>query len=363
MGQKVRAAVLEAPSRMVIREFDMPEIGPDDGLLKVEMAGVCGTDPSIYTGKIKYGDLPLILGHEILGRIAKVGANASKRWGVKEGDRVIMEAVIRCGYCSRCLVGDYRFCENIQSYGTFVSCDVPPHLWGAYAEYMYLAPGVIPHKISEKVPAEAAVLVNAVVANSIHWGRLVGDFCIEDAVVIQGAGQQGLCLTIVAKASGCHPIIVTGLSSDANRFELAREFGADYTINVEEEDVVERVRGLTNGRMADVVVDVSGSTKGIQTSVNLIKKRGTVVVPATTGTQTQTPLIMDKLVHEDIKLVGIFASDARVMGKAVKLVESGKYAFHKIVTHKFPLEEAEMAVKTTGGYFKDAHSIKCVVVP
>lgn len=93
------------------------------------------------------------------------------------------------------------------------------------------------------------------VADGIRWGRLVGDFCLGDTVVIQGVGQQGLALVIVAKESGCNPIIVTGLSKDMERFDLAKEFGADYAIDVEKEDVGERVRELTGGHMADVVVD------------------------------------------------------------------------------------------------------------
>lgn len=149
MGQRIRAAVLVSESKILMREFDKPDISQDDGLLKVEMAGVCGTDPGIYSGKVKYADFPIILGHEILGRIAEIGSKASQRWKVKEGDRVIVEAFIRCGYCSKCLTGDYRFCENGLAYGTFVSAVVPPHLWGAYSEYMYLAPGAIVHKISE----------------------------------------------------------------------------------------------------------------------------------------------------------------------------------------------------------------------
>ena len=86
MKPKVRAAVLEDRSKIAIREFDMPEIGPEDGLLKVEMVGVCATDPKLYTGLIKYVDFPLILGHEVLGRVAKLGRKAAKRWRVREGD-------------------------------------------------------------------------------------------------------------------------------------------------------------------------------------------------------------------------------------------------------------------------------------
>jgi alcohol dehydrogenase len=360
MPKKVRAAVVEAKSKMAIREFDMPEIGREDGLLKVEMVGVCGTDTVLYSGALKLHDFPFILGHEILGRVAKVGDIASKRWGVKEGDRVTMEALVRCGYCRNCMVGDYRFCENKIDIG-FATCTPPPHLFGAYSEYLYLFPGSALYKISEKVPSEAAVLVNAVISNAVRWGRLVGDFALGDAVVIQGAGRQGLALVCVAKESGCNPIIVTGVSTDKERFALAEEFGADYCINVDVEDPVERVREITAGKMADVVVDVSGNGKTIPISIDMVRKQGKVVIASLT--HSQIPINMDKIVDSDIKLVGVFTSDARSMTKAVKLVESRKYPLEKMVTHKFSLDEAEKAVQTAARYFKDISPIKCVIIP
>lgn len=364
MGQKVKAAVLEIAEKLALREFELPETGPEDGLLKVEMAGVCtGTDPNLYRGKVVYADLPIIMGHEMIGRIARVGNVASRRWRVKEGDRVIVEGFIRCGYCPKCIAGDYRFCDNQLSYGGGVSASRPPHLWGAYAEYMYLPSGAVVYKVSEKIAPEAGVLVNAVIANAIHWGRLIGDFGIGDAVVVQGVGQQGLALVIAAKESGCNPIIVTGLSVDTQRFALAREFGADYTINVEEENVVQRVREITGGQMADVVVDVAGNPKAIETSIELVRNQGTVVVPAVTGKGVTTPVVFDRLVYRDIRLMGVFSSDCRSMGKAIKLVESGKYPIEKIVTHRFSLEEAEKAVRTAGRYFKDINPVKCVIIP
>lgn len=363
MSKKVQAAVLDSISHMTIREFDMPRVGNNDGLLKIEMAGVCGTDPKIYKGKVNNGDLPMILGHEILGRIAKVSEQASARWKVKKGDRVIVEPFVHCGNCSRCLSGEYRFCENGFSYGTVRSSIVPPHLWGAYAEYMYLHPDAIVHKITETLPAEAAVMITAVVADGIRWGRLVGDFSIQDAVVIQGAGPQGLTLVMVARESGCSPIIITGLSRDKERFKLAREFGADYAIDVEQEDVIKRVSDLTDGHMADVVVDVAGSPEAIPLSIELAKRHGTLVFPTLVGVDVSTPLITDKLVIKELKFIAAYSSDSVSISKAIKLVESRKYPIEKMVTHRFTLAEAERAVQTAAGQFKDQYPIKCVIIP
>jgi alcohol dehydrogenase len=363
MVEKIRAAVVVDKSKMEIQKFEKPHIGPEDGLLKVEMVGVCGTDPGFYSGKVKVADFPIILGHEIVGQIAEIGDVASKRWKVKKADRVIVETVFRCGYCEKCVTGDYRFCERNFGYGTTVSASVPPYLWGGYAEYMYLAPGSMVYKVSEKIPAKAAVLINAVLSNAIRWGRVSGNLSIFDAVVIQGAGPQGLALTIVAKESGCNPIIITGLTKDRKRFELAKEFGADYFIDVEREDVVKIVRDITNGYMADIVVDVAGSPKATLATIDLVKTQGTIVLPTVMGNEVVTPIATDKIVMRDIKVIGQFTSDSRTMGKAIKLVESGKYPIEKIVSHTFALDDAEKAVRTTGGYLQDSYFTKGVIVP
>jgi alcohol dehydrogenase len=327
------------------------------------MVGVCGTDPKIYAGKIKYTEFPIILGHEIIGWIDEIGDTASARWNVKKGDRVAVESCIRCGYCNKCVSGDYRFCEKQLGYGTFVSSSVSPYLWGGYAEYLYLPPGAVVQRVSDKVPAKAGVLIHAVIADAIRWGRVAGDFCIGDVVVIQGVGQQGLAQTIVAKESGCGPIIVTGLAKDTARFELAKEFGADYILVADQEDVQQRVREITNGHMADVVVDVSGSSQAIITSIDIVKKQGTVVIPGLTGREVATPIQTDRITLNDIRLIGQFTSDIRTLGRAINLVESAKYPIEKIVSHTFSLDEAEKAVRTAGGYFEDVYPIKCVIIP
>ncbi|MDP2728669.1 MAG: alcohol dehydrogenase catalytic domain-containing protein [Dehalococcoidia bacterium] len=362
MARKALSAVLEKPGSIVVREFDVPEVGPEEGLLKVEMVGVCGTDPKYYHGKLPV-PYPIILGHEILGRIAEIGEVAAKRYGVAKGDRVVVESSTTCGHCRYCLIGSYRLCENKRSYGINVTSTTPPHLWGAYGEYMHLTPGSIIHRISETVPAEAAVLINAVIANGIQWVRNLGGASIGQAVVIQGLGPQGLAMTLAAKESGAYPIIVTGLSADQDRFELAQEFGADHYINVQEEDVVARVREITKGQMADIAVDVTGSSDAILKSLDMVRKQGTLVCAGLTGTGTVTPLPMDRIVLNEIRVQGVFSKGVDAVASAVKLVESRRYPLESMVTHKFPLKEAEQAVQAVGGEVPGVRPIKAVLIP
>ena len=116
MPESTRAATLVAPNQLEIREYPIPDIPPEGGLLKVEMGGVCGSDVKYYHGKIHL-PLPIILGHEILGRVEKLGSKAAAIHGVQEGDRVILKGALGCGRCTDCRRGAARFCKNRTNYG------------------------------------------------------------------------------------------------------------------------------------------------------------------------------------------------------------------------------------------------------
>lgn len=363
---KTRSMVLEGPRKMVMREFDIPQIGPDEGLLKVVMTGVCGTDPKFYQAGF---NAPLILGHEMFGHIAEIGQEASKRYGIEKGDHVVLDVNVRCGFCPSCLSGNYKFCSSPRAYGTGTNALVPPNLWGAYGEYMYIAPNSIVHKVSKDMASETAVLINAVIANGIQWIRIQGGASIQKRVVIQGVGPQGLAAVIAARESGASPIIVTGIMpDDEQRFALAKEFGADYMIDVRAEDVGKRVTEITEGKMADLVLDVTGNPQGILKSIDLVKQQGTVVcagvVSSTKGSEDMsTPIPTNKLVRNEIRFQGVHTSSAEAVVAAVRLVESGKYPIEKMVTHRFSLERAEEAVKTVGREVPGVFPVKAVIVP
>src|SRR3989338_8753964 len=163
-----RSMVCERPNEMKIQEFNLPKIGSYEGLVKMELVGVCGSDPSIYHGSPSRvpRPYPIIMGHELLGRIHNIGEKASKRWGVKEGDRVVIESSVGCRLCKSCIMGDYRLCENAVKYGMYVSCKESPYFWGGYGEYLYLSPYSKVCKISEELPAEAALMSVANLGNT-----------------------------------------------------------------------------------------------------------------------------------------------------------------------------------------------------
>jgi alcohol dehydrogenase len=359
---KVAAAVLESVERIAVREFERPDIGPDDALLRVEMAGICGTDYHVFDGTLA-APFPLILGHEILGHIAAIGDRAAARYGVKEGDRVSVEGSVPCWACEYCLSGAYRFCSSKRGYGLVTSTNEPPGLWGAMAEYMYLAPGSVIHRVPDSIPAKVAI-VDGIIANGIQWLRRHGDASTGDTVVIQGAGPQGLAATAIARESGAAKVIVTLLARDAGRLELARAFGADHTIVADREDVVQRVRELTNGRLADVVLDVTGSSKAIESSMEIVRRQGTFVLGGLTGKNTVTSLKLDHLVWNEIRVQGVFTKGADAMAAAYRFLETrgDRYPLERMVSHVYPLAEAETAIRASSGAQGDQF-IKAAIVP
>jgi alcohol dehydrogenase len=306
---------------------------------------------------------PIIMGHEIFGTIAEMGREASKRHGLNEGDRAIVEYTFGCGKCFYCMKGDYIHCESLLTFGSMISCKDPPHLWGAYSEFLYLPLRAMVHKVRDNLLPEVGVLICAVLGNAIRWLRMIGGISLGDTVVIQGPGQQGLAGVIVSKEAAAAKVIVTGRTGDRVRFELAKTFGADETIDVERTDPVEWVRRVTHGRMADLVMDATGNPKGAITAIDLVKKRGTVILPGLYGTDKEIPLILDKIVYKEVRMQGVFSHDFRSVLPAIHLAESGKYPLERMVTHRFPLNEAEKAVKLAGGEVKGEDPIKVVIIP
>ena len=338
---KCKSMVLEKPRCMYMQEFDIPTPAKDDFLLKVDMVGICGGDPIEYEGRNKKVHYPLILGHEMVGRIAELGDGARAK-GYKEGDRVTVEPYIVCGECEYCLNGLYQFCENSRAYGVNISCSEPPHLCGAYGDYMYVEKGSKVHRIDDGVPDEAACMAS-VLGNGVRWVRTIGKVKFGEAVVILGPGAQGLVSVIAAKEAGAYPIIIAGKTRNPNKWDLAKEYGADYVIDITKEDAVEAVKKYTGGKMADVVIECSGSGQMMELGIELARIAGRMVLAGTCG-YAQNGLTTDLIVFKELQLLGGLGQswDTEM---AVKIINSRKYPVEKLVTQVFPMEEADEAMK------------------
>jgi len=270
-------------------------------------------------------------------------------WGVKPGDRVVLEASTSCGACEACLTGSYRFCKNPLGYGLKTSCETPPHLWGAYSRYMYIAPGSVVFPIQENVSLKTATLITGVIANSVQWVCLLGRIKVGDTVLIQGMGVQGLGAIVAAREAGASKIFISGLSGDQDRFDLALRLGARQVINIETDDLVRTIAELTGSRGVDLVLDVTGNPASISLALETVRKQGTVVEAGLIGQNTRVPIILDRIMQKEIRLQGARSKGYRATAAALSIAESGKYPLDQIVTAEFPLTECERAIEIAAG--------------
>jgi threonine dehydrogenase-like Zn-dependent dehydrogenase len=192
---------LEGKHSLHREEYEVPDVSEEGALLAVETTSVCGTDIGLYQGQSHFEALPIVLGHEVAGRIIDGADETLKRWDVEVGDRVMPEPYIPCYECQDCQTGNYHMCEKDRCYGVSISADTPPHLWGGYGRLMYLHPDSRIHPIGEDVSSRAACL-GSVVGNGVRWIISKGDVSPGDSVAIIGPGAQGLATTIVADEVG-----------------------------------------------------------------------------------------------------------------------------------------------------------------
>ncbi|MEK4921312.1 zinc-binding dehydrogenase [Cytobacillus sp. FSL R5-0569] len=346
MEKTCEAAVAIAPNITEIQQFNLPKIGHDDALLKVESVGICGADIFLYKNITK----PMILGHECVGIITKIGKSAQKKWGVKEGDRVVIEEPLPCGYCRECKSLNYQLCKNGGRYGQ-VPISVKPSLWGGFSEYMYLHPNTQVYKVANHVKSEVAPMFIPI-SNGIRWVQDIGKLKLGGTIVIQGPGQHGLGCVIAAKQLGAGCIIVTGMNQDSKRFEVAKELGAHHIINVEEEDPIEAVSNITSGEMADVVMDITtGATMAVSLSLELARIGGTIVL-AGAKNKPVPDFMSDTIFRKELTIKGVYGRDFRTVIPAIELIESNVLPLELLSTHVFPLEKTDYAMKVFSGEIK-----------
>ncbi|WP_136709768.1 zinc-binding dehydrogenase [Agromyces sp. H66] len=365
MTDMVRAAVQTGPRQIEMREFPRPVIGPDDGLLRVEANGICGSDVEIYRGHMGMNPNPFIPGHEPMGIIEELGDRAAERWGVQVGDRVALEVIVPCRACEDCLLGRYQACR-FRKYGHGVTgIEVSPSLWGGFAEYLYISPNSVLHKIDKTLPAEIAAMYNPLGAG-VRWAVDLGEVGLGDTLVVLGAGQRGLAAVIAAKSVGAGTVIVTGLAADAHKLAVATELGADHVLVVDGDDgrdVVEAVTEITGGRMADVALDLTPMAGGpVMDAFRSVRHGGRVVLAGLKGNR-ELPIATDVIINRGLTVKGAFGVDASANRRAIALLESGRFPLEKLHTHTFGLDDVGLAIETLAGETDDTSAIHVSVHP
>jgi threonine dehydrogenase-like Zn-dependent dehydrogenase len=361
MTDLVRAAVQTGPNQMEVRQFPRPKIGPDEGIVRLERCGICGSDVEMFRGERQRP--ACIPGHELLGIIDEVGERAAQRWAVTAGDRVAVEIVVPCHNCDLCLMGRYMSCRNKPGgYGGSTPIEREPPLWGGYAEYLYLHPNAIVHKVEKDLDPDIAVMFNPLGAG-VRWTLHLGEAKLGDTVLILGPGQRGLMSVIAAKMAGAGTIIVTGLEKDAHKLALAQEFGADHVINVDKENTVARVMEITDGAGADVVLDVTPMAhQPVLDAIDGVRHGGRVVLAGLKGRRPMS-FVSDSIIQKGATVVGAYSVDARAYVDAIKIIESRRFPFEKLHTHTFGLEDAAHAIDVLAGDVPGEQAIHVSIDP
>ena len=355
------AMVLTAPRKLEAMELPLPEIDDDSGLLRIEACGICGSDYEQFDGVLRT-PTPVVPGHEPLGVVAAIGDRAAKRWGVDVGDRIAVETMIACHHCGPCLSGSYHLCTTRRIY-SYIPLSEDPGLWGSYAQYMYLDPNAVVHKVDASLPPEIAVMFNPLGAG-FRWAVEIPKTGPGDTVLILGPGQRGLASVLACREAGAQKVIVTGLAADAKKLAVAREFGADATIDVQNEDVTTRVQELTGGRGADVVVDVSSfAVEPVAEAVDYVRLGGTVVLAGVKGFKPIPNFISDKIVMKEVSIHGAIGVTRTGYANAIRLIESRSHPVEKMHTHDFRLDEADLAIRTLAREIEGEESIHSCLIP
>ena len=371
MPNLVKAAVMTAPRRLETRLFPYPELSePGSVVMKMEMAGICGTDKHTYRGETtQYGGtgaetlspFPIIPGHENVGTIAEIyprGYDLRDFDGspLRVGDRIVMCPDVLCGKCYYCRRGaGFVWCEQMQGYGNSFTCAEPPHLMGGWAEYIYLRPDVHIYKVPVGLPPRIAVMAELMAVTwNLDKAKEFYSFANEgfatgDTVVVQGVGPLGVLHVLKARVMGAGTIIA--LDRSPHRLALAREFGADVTINVSEsteEERIQLVRDETGGRGADLVVECVGYPQVVREGLEMLRKGGMYIETGNfVDTGDVSVNVHRHLCAKNVRLIGLTNHPVTGFPPSLKLLHRymDTFPLHRFVSHTYPIERAEEAMQ------------------
>jgi threonine dehydrogenase-like Zn-dependent dehydrogenase len=382
-SQTVLAATLVQPGQYEVREYPLPEPGPGCVLVKMELSGICGTDKHTYQGYINQyagiGDgkkirFPIIQGHENVGTVAAVGGDGRytdfEGLPLAVGDRVVVGANVSCGDCYYCRHDfPYYFCQNMTDYGNNLSAADPPYLFGGWSQYMYIVPGSFLVRVPDDLPSEVAVLTE-VMAVTVGLDRAKQmsvfpseAFQFDDTVVVLGVGPLGMCFLMKARMLGAGNIIAVDLSE--YRLQFAKRLGADHVLNVSKTSLADRldfVRGLTQGRGADMVVETAGVPKAVPEGFEMLRLGGLLVEAGNFSDLGEVPISPFRhLCSKSVRILGVGGEEPASYGPSMRQMARymHNYPLREFVSHRFPLREVEAAVQKAIG----PDSMKVAIAP
>jgi len=321
----------EAGKPFAIEDVEVPSIGPEDVLVEIRAAGICGSDVHYKRGDSSPSAIPLTLGHEGAGTVKEVGSDVTN---VKVGDNVIVHYVISCGYCKPCLQGFDNRCRNRISIGHDVD--------GTFAEFIRI-PAVNALSMAANVPIEWGAITACAVSTAFHAVNRSG-LKKGDTAVVFGVGGVGIHAVMWAKFFGAEKVIAVDLVD--SKLDAARRYGADLTLNPGRDDILGMIVRETDGWGADVSIECSGSSKAMEQAIRAIKGKnrvesGTVV---SVGLQTKPFQVEYWNIREG--WITVSGDHTRFdLFQIIKLMGSGRIDLSQSITHRLPLREINEGVE------------------
>jgi erythritol/L-threitol dehydrogenase len=334
--EKMQAVVCYGPEDYRLEEVAVPVRKRGEGLIRVEAVGICASDLKCYHGAAKFwgdenrpafAETMVIPGHEFAGRVVELDDEATSRWGIAVGDRVVSEQIVPCWECRYCKRGEYHMCQRHDVYG------FKRRTPGAMASYMVYPAEALVHKVSGDIPAHHAAFTEPL-SCSLHAVERAG-IRFEDTVVIAGCGPIGLGMIAGARAK--NPMHVVALDMQQERLELAKGCGADITINIAERDAVAVIKDLTGGYGADVYLEGTGHPSAVPQGLNVLRKLGRYVEYSVFGSEVS----VDWSIIGDDKELDVLGAHLGpyCWPAAIRMIESGVLPMDRICSHQLPLTD------------------------
>jgi L-gulonate 5-dehydrogenase len=320
----MKTVLLNKPGEIRIGEAPKPQRSPDQVLIKVRSAGICGSDIGAYKGVNPLVTYPRIIGHEIAGEVVEV---PDDEINLVPGDRVVLEPYVYCGNCYPCSIGHTNCCENLTVLGV--------HIDGGMAEYI-AHPRHLVHKAPNNVPWELLPLAEPLVIamHAVHQPKVVAG----EHVVITGCGQIGLLCALYALIVGAVPIVVDPVKE---RLERAKSLGVPYVVDPVGEDSVARIHEITGGRMAEVVIEASGDARAVRNSIDYFSYAGRISFVG--YSKADTPLPTSLFTKKELTLVGSRNSVGK-FPESLRLISEGKVDVSALLTKTVSMEETPATV-------------------
>lgn len=328
---------MEKPWNIEISDVQMPKPKEGEALLRVKSAGICGSDIGAFRGTNGLVSYPRIIGHEIAGEVISIPENNKN--GIKPGDRVIVDPYLYCGHCYPCSIGRTNCCVDLKVLGV--------HVDGGMVEY-FCHPADMLLKVPDDMPWDIIPLAEplTIALHGIHRLNLKAG----EHIAINGAGPIGLLAAMVALHYGAEPIMIDLVKE---RLDFAKSLGVQYTINLREEDLVEKVSEYTNGRMAECVMEASGANSAIRATLDIVSHAGRIAL--TGWPKQETPIPTDMITRKEVDVRGARTS-AGEFPEAIELIYHQKVDVRRILTKVISIDEAPETIrdieKNPGDYMK-----------